>query len=257
MKTASVLIVDDEKVVRDSLAEWLTETGFEVSTAEDGYEALKIIDEVSPGVVVLDMKMPGMSGIDVMRSIREKNKKTSIIVITAYGSIDNAVEAMKLGASDYIAKPFPPDRLEAAIGQVVRFPLPEEEVKEREEARPAPSAQPRECVWAKAGVVSYRLCTLNFKCDKCEFAQTMIDREAGGAAREESGVGTILDKLREKSAAERHCRYMLSGDISFKLCPNTFQCYRCSFDQAVQDKIDQTASKLVSVARSKRERSIA
>jgi len=254
MKNASVLIVDDEQVVRDSLTEWLKETGYEVSSAEDGYEALKIIDESSPNVVVLDMKMPGMSGIDVIRSIKEKGKKTGIIVVTAYGSVDNAVEAMKLGASDYIAKPFPPERLETAIGQVIRFPLPEKEAEKPEEAKPAPSAQPRECVWAKAGVVSYRLCTLNYKCDQCEFAQTMMDREASGAAREESGVSSLLDKLREKAASERQCRYMLSGDISFKLCPNTFQCYRCSFDQAVQDRLDQTALRLVSVAKSKREK---
>lgn len=82
----------------------------------------------------------------------------------------------------------------------------------------------------------------------------MVDREAAGASREDTGVSALLEKLREKSAADRHCRYMLSGDISFKLCPNTFQCYRCSFDQATQDRLDQTASKLASVVKSKRER---
>jgi CheY-like chemotaxis protein len=201
------------------------------------------------------MRLPGMSGIDVMKSIKEKDKKVPVIIVTAYASVDNAVEAMKLGAFDYIAKPFPPDRLETAIGKVIRFPSPGEEVKEPEAVKPAPSAQPRECVWAKAGVVSYRLCTLNYKCDQCEFAQTMIDREAAGDAREETGVGTLFDKLREKSASERQCRYMLSGDISFKLCPNTFQCYRCAFDQSMQDKLDQTALRLVSVAKSKKEKS--
>ena len=256
MKSASVLIVDDEKVVRDSLTEWLRETGYEVMAAEDGYEALKIIDEAAPRVVVLDMKLPGMDGIDVIKNIKEKNQQIGIIIITAYASVDNAVEAMKLGAFDYIAKPFPPERLETAIGKVIKFPSPEERVepKEQEEAKPAPAAQPRECVWAKAGVVSYRLCTLNYKCDQCEFAQTMIDREASGAAREDAGVGALLEKLREKAASERQCRYMLSGDVSFKLCPNTFQCYRCSFDQAIQDKLDQTALKLVSAARTKKER---
>lgn len=250
----SVLIVDDEKVVRDSLAEWLAETGYQVSAAEDGYEALKIIHECPPEVVVLDMKMPGMSGLEVMKSIKENDRKIGIIVITAYGSIDNAVEAMKLGASDYITKPFAPDRLEKSIGKIIPFPLPEEEVKEPAKAEPDSLAQPRECVWAKAGVVSYRLCTLNFKCERCEFAQTMIDRQVDGAAREETGVNALLEKLRQKSSGERQCRYMLTGDVSFKLCPNTFQCYRCAFDQAIQDRLDQTALRLVSVVKSKKEK---
>jgi len=252
--SASVLVVDDEKVVRDSLAEMLEETGYKVSSAEDGYEALTIINERPPNVVVLDMRLPGMSGIEVMKSIKEKDEKMAIIIMTAYGSIDNAVEAMKLGASDYITKPFPPERLEASIGKILSFPLSEEETKEPAEVKPAPSAKPKECVWAKAGVVSYRLCTLNFRCETCEFAQTMIDREADGAAREETGVRTLAEKLREKSAAERQCRYMLSGDVSFKLCPNTFQCHRCAFDQAIQDRRDQTAVKLLSVVKSKKEK---
>jgi len=253
----SVLIVDDEKVVRDSLAEWLAETGYKVSSAEDGYEALKIIDECPPEVVVLDMKMPGMDGLDVLKSIKAKDHRIGVIAITAYASVDNAVEAMKLGASDYITKPFPPERLESSIGKIIPFPLPKEAVGEPAKSEPVPTAQPKECVWAKAGVVSYRLCTLNFKCEKCEFAQTMIDRQADGSVREETGVSALLEKLREKSGPDRQCRYMLSGDVSFKLCPNTFQCNKCSFDQSVQDRLDQTAMRLVSVVKTKKEKTTA
>jgi CheY-like chemotaxis protein len=250
----SVLIVDDEKVVRDSLVEWLAETGYQVSSAEDGYEALKIINERPPEVVVLDMKMPGMDGLDVLKSIKGKDRNIGVIAITAYASVENAVDAMKLGASDYITKPFPPERLESSIGKIIPFPLPHEEVEEPAKSEPVPASQPKECVWAKAGIVSYRLCTLNFKCEKCEFAQTMIDRQADGAAREETGVNALLDKLREKSGPDRQCRYMLSGDVSFKLCPNTFQCSKCSFDQSIQDRVDQTAFRLVSVVKSKKEK---
>ena len=120
----AVLIVDDERVVRDSLAEWLAETGYDVSSAEDGYEALRIINERPPEVVVLDLRMPGMDGLDVLKSIKQKDLKIGVIAITAYGSIDNAVEAMKLGASDYITKPFPPERLESSIGKIIPFPYP-------------------------------------------------------------------------------------------------------------------------------------
>ena len=250
----AVLIVDDERVVRDSLAEWLAETGYDVSSAEDGYEALRIINERPPEVVVLDLKMPGMDGLDVLKSIKQKDLKIGVIAITAYGSIDNAVEAMKLGASDYITKPFPPERLESSIGKIIPFPLPQEQVGEPAKTEPVVSVQPRECVWAKAGVVSYRLCTLNFKCERCEFAQTMIDRQTDGTAREDSGINALLEKLREKAGSERQCRYMLSGDVSFKLCPNTFQCSRCSFDQSIQDRLDQTALKLISVVKSKKEK---
>ncbi len=253
----SVLIVDDEKVVRDSLAEWLAETGHSVLSAEDGYEALKIISDCPPEIVVLDMKMPGMDGLDVLKSIKGKDQRIGVIAITAYASVENAVEAMKLGASDYITKPFPPERLESSIAKIIPFPSRQEEVGEPAQSEPVPGAQPKECVWAKAGVVSYRLCTLNFKCEKCEFAQTMIDRQADGAAMEDSGVSALLEKLREKSGPDRQCRYMLSGDVSFKLCPNTFQCSKCSFDQSIQDRLDQTAMKLISVVKTKKEKTTA
>jgi DNA-binding NtrC family response regulator len=113
MKTAkgSILVVEDERIVRDSLSEWLMDEGYKVRTVKDGYEALKVINEGPVDVIVLDMKMPGLNGLEVLKELRARGTQARVIIITAYGSIENAVEAMKLGAVDYITKPFPPESL--------------------------------------------------------------------------------------------------------------------------------------------------
>jgi CheY-like chemotaxis protein len=190
------------------------------------------------------MKMPGIDGLEVLKELRSRGIKTKVIIITAYGSIENAVEAMKLGAVDYITKPFSPQQLESSIKEVLNPPLKVSE--------PEVISKPKECVWAKAEVVSYRLCTLNFQCDKCEFAQSMIDHEGVYLGKEKPGIDVIIEKLRQRPGSERHCRYMLSENISFKLCPNVFQCYRCAFDQYIQDDLDRTAAKLTQTLKTRK-----
>ena len=106
-----VLIVDDERVLRESLSEWLREEGYEVNTAENALEALRIVSERAPQVAVVDIKMPGMDGVTLLKKIKENAADLPVIIITAYGTIENAVQAMKEGAYDFITKPFPPEKL--------------------------------------------------------------------------------------------------------------------------------------------------
>ena len=114
-----ILIVDDEAIMRESLRDWLTDGGYQVETAEEGEEALKAIIEQDFGVVILDLRLPGKNGIEVLRKAREKRPQLKGVIITAYPSIQTAVEAMKEGAVDYLPKPFDLDDLGKLIRQAL------------------------------------------------------------------------------------------------------------------------------------------
>jgi two-component system response regulator AtoC len=116
MKTqAKILVVDDEAIVRESLRDWLTDAGYYVLTAENGSQALDIIQKEKPAVAIADLVMPGMDGIELMKQTKELAAATDFIIITAYGSIPTAVAAVRAGAYDYIEKPFSPERVELLI----------------------------------------------------------------------------------------------------------------------------------------------
>lgn len=115
MSIEKVLVVDDEMLVRTFLAETLQRKNLDVTMAENGQKALQLIKEHAYDLVITDMKMPDMTGIDVLRKIKEQAPATIVVVITAFGSIENAVEAMHLGAFNYLIKPFSPDTIEAVL----------------------------------------------------------------------------------------------------------------------------------------------
>ena len=110
----SVLIVDDEKIIRDSLKDWLQD-GYNVTTAETGEEAIELVKNHDFDVMFLDVRLTGKSGLEVLKEIKEIKPQIKSIIITAYPSVELAVEAMKAGATDYIVKPFSPDQLEKLI----------------------------------------------------------------------------------------------------------------------------------------------
>jgi len=114
-----VLIVDDESIVRESLRDWLTDAGYETETAEEGEEALRKIGELEFGAMVLDLKLPRKDGLQVLEEARAKSPQLKGIIITAYPSVDTAVRAMKLGAVDYLVKPFAPDTLERMLQEIL------------------------------------------------------------------------------------------------------------------------------------------
>ncbi|MCC7142314.1 MAG: sigma-54-dependent Fis family transcriptional regulator, partial [Candidatus Eisenbacteria bacterium] len=110
-----VLVVDDEMVVRESLAAWFREEGCEVGTADGGNAALEQLGANDWDVYLLDVKMPGMDGIELQRRVLEHRPDATIIVMTAYASVDTAVQAMKAGAHDYLSKPFDPTDLSRIV----------------------------------------------------------------------------------------------------------------------------------------------
>jgi DNA-binding NtrC family response regulator len=110
-----ILVVDDEEIVRDSLKSWFEMEGYAVGTAASGKEALTRLAEHPWDLFILDVKMPGMDGLELQRRIKESFPRAVVIIMTAYASVDSAVTAMKEGAHDYISKPFDPDDLERVV----------------------------------------------------------------------------------------------------------------------------------------------
>jgi two-component system response regulator AtoC len=115
MTIEKILIVDDEKLVRDFLLETLRRKNYDVLAVDSGQKAFQALREQQYDLVITDMKMPDHSGLDVLKKAKEFSPSTVVVIITAYGSIENAVEAMKMGAFNYLIKPFTPDTIEAVL----------------------------------------------------------------------------------------------------------------------------------------------
>ena len=111
MTGVNVLIVDDEKAIRDGLSRVLTSEGFSTELSDSGYSALEKLQTHDFQLVITDLKMPGMSGMEVLNAITILQPNVPVILITGYSTVENAVEVMKKGAFDYLAKPFTPDQL--------------------------------------------------------------------------------------------------------------------------------------------------
>jgi DNA-binding NtrC family response regulator len=114
-----ILVVDDEFSVRDSLFNWFRNEGYRTETAESGSEALKKLQDNLWDIVLLDIKMPGMDGMELQKHIKKIDNTIIVIIITAYATVDTAVEAMKEGAFDYLSKPIDPDKLSILIRNAV------------------------------------------------------------------------------------------------------------------------------------------
>jgi DNA-binding NtrC family response regulator len=114
-KKISILIVDDEDSVRDSLYNWFIEDGYRVECAENATKALSILESDSFDIVLADIKMPGMDGLEMLKRIKSLRKDSIVIIMTAFATVDTAVQALKDGAFDYVTKPFDPDDLSHLI----------------------------------------------------------------------------------------------------------------------------------------------
>ena len=108
-------MIDDEETMRDSCTLILTKDGFQAETAEDGTTGLEKIKEIKPDLILVDLKMPGISGMEVLEKIKEIDPNIISVVITGYATVESAVDAMKIGAYDFLPKPFSPDQLRLII----------------------------------------------------------------------------------------------------------------------------------------------
>ena len=141
MAPVRILVVDDEQHVRQSLAAWFREDGYEVNVAAGGREALAALARDGADILLVDIKMPGMDGLELLRKARELAPDATVIIMTAYASVETAVQALKDGAYDYVVKPFDPDAVSGLVRKAAeRYALLKENraLRERlESAAPA------------------------------------------------------------------------------------------------------------------------
>ena len=116
-----ILVIDDEKRIREACREVLSDKGFEVSVAPDGDDGLRKIEAAHFDIVLLDLMLPGLSGIEVLAKIHSVHTDTVVIVITGYATLEHSIEAMKKGAFDFIPKPFTPDQLRVVVSKAIKY----------------------------------------------------------------------------------------------------------------------------------------
>jgi len=136
MKVNKLLVVDDEHLIRWSLEQNLKKHGYEVVTAGNGEDALRLVREEQPDLVLLDIQLPGISGIDVLEKIKDHDENIVVIMVTANSGLENAINAMRLGAYDYISKPFNLDELSIIVKKALETSdLRQEVVRLRNETK--------------------------------------------------------------------------------------------------------------------------
>ena len=118
-KKTKILIVDDESIVRESLSDWLDGVGYDVKTAECGEDALRILQRQEIKIMLADLVMPGMNGIELMKKAKKIVPSISTIIITAHATIQSAIAAIREGAHEYVEKPFCPEKIELLIEKLV------------------------------------------------------------------------------------------------------------------------------------------
>ena len=189
-KKGKILLVEDEMVVRESVRDWLVEDGYDVEVVETGEEALEKVKQEEYGVIVLDLRLPGIDGLQVFEQAKELKPDTKGVIITAYPSRETRDKAKRLGLLDFLSKPFKVDDLE----KLIEAALGEAELKK------AGKGQHR---WLELGAVSYRICDRNYECGHCAFAQDIQDRFGTIAVIGEDEVA----RFRLLPGSQRPCRY--------------------------------------------------
>ncbi len=117
--TAKILVVDDQMGVRRLLFEAFKEEGYDVDMAASGHEAITKVMESIPGLILMDMKMPGMNGLEALKEIKKIDQAIAVIMMTAYGELEIVTQAMKLGVKEYITKPFDLNELKLLVRQTL------------------------------------------------------------------------------------------------------------------------------------------
>ncbi|MDD4873757.1 MAG: response regulator [Dehalococcoidales bacterium] len=265
-----ILVVDDEIAIRESIKDWLTDSGYEVRTAGSGELALEAIDEQDFEVAILDLKLPGKSGLEVFKEARTKNPKLNGIFITAYPSIDTAVEAMKEGAMDYLAKPFDMSELEKLIREKIG-PLQIEIRKEKDKTAMAqeiveePPQKIEELIAIEVQDIPEHiklgqdfLSNNRYEEAVKEFSSILkvapesIEARTGLRKTQESTVKarTVTDEaaLDNRGTKIKECLWMKMGMVDFNICTNEYNCINCDFDQMMQQKMARGESTELGVA---------
>lgn len=241
MKGQRVLVVEDEAIVRESLEDWLKEVGYEVTTAEDGEQALRIFGGRDFGVLVLDLKLPGKDGIEVLRMAKAQKPGVKGIIITAYPSVETAAEAIKAGAMDYLPKPFTPDVLERLIEQAFQSGV-KEAGTEAIVGKGAEIARREREISAHIGQGKSYFRGGDYTGALKELEQVLVVvpgnlevrvwiQKAKRAIAEPETAGV------EEAAKLKECVWVSMGVVSYRTCTSNYDCMSCEFDQMTRVKM--------------------
>jgi DNA-binding NtrC family response regulator len=155
-----VLVVDDEPDVRDLLVEYFRERGCEVETASEGREAIRLLERIAARItlVVTDLQLPGADGLAVLRAAKAANPSLYVIIITGYASLDSAIQAVRLGAYDYLTKPFSLGQIDVIVQRMAdRLSLEAENRQLARQAGERDTGEPRQLVTARLDAIDARL----------------------------------------------------------------------------------------------------
>ncbi|MEW6142531.1 MAG: response regulator [Chloroflexota bacterium] len=236
----TVLLVEDETIVRESLKDWLTDVGYAVAAAEDGEQALEMAKREKFGAMVVDLKLPGKDGIQVIKEARGENPELQAIMITAYPSPETAGEAMKAGAVDYVIKPFSPEKIEKLLEEILigkpmapaPVPVKTQEVVRREEvirsALEQGQAMFHRGAYTDAVKEFEKVLTLSPGHLDARLWLAKSKRAAAGIG----GMAGVEEA--ETPGKAKPCVWMKMGVVRYRLCTNDFNCLTCEFDQQMQ-----------------------
>jgi DNA-binding response OmpR family regulator len=255
-----ILIVEDETIMRESLRDWLTDNGYQVETAEDAEEALKTVAEQDFGLAILDLRLPGKDGIQVLREAKEKSPQLKGIIITAFPSVQTAVEAVKEGVIDYLPKPFELDGLEKLIQETlgpVQVELSPKAVTEEVITKPPVVEKPgveevttitREEIpvhlkqgkdYFEAG--QYRKALKEFQTILAVAPGSIETRVWIRKTNEALATPKVEAAAEEEAVTEevkpKYCVWMKLGLVAYRICTNNYDCLNCEFDQMMQEKM--------------------
>jgi len=254
-KMKSILIVEDETIMRESLRDWLTESGYRVETAQEGEQALRTIAEHDFGLAILDLRLPGKDGLEVLREARVERPELRGIIITAYPSIQTAVEAMKEGAVDYLPKPFDLNDLEKLIGEIlgpVQIEIGSKAVTEGAVAEPITTEETvvEELISSEEGPAYLKQGKAHFEAGRYQEALMKFQailRVEPHSIEARVWIPRIRKALKtprvegETTVGEevvpKYCVWMSIGMVSYRLCVNNYDCMNCEFDQEIQEKM--------------------
>ena len=188
-KEVEILLVEDEPSVRKGVNEWLTQDGYLIESVENGEQALEKIKNQPYGVVVLDLRLPDIDGLQVFEQAKKLRPELKGIIITAFPSKETREKGKSLGIFDYLPKPFKVTDLE----KVISLALGELEEKEIGKNN----------LWLEIGALSYRICENNYECGSCALAQEIQDVFGTFILIKDREV----EKLKSQTGSQKFCRF--------------------------------------------------
>ncbi len=202
-----VLIVDDEPNVRFVFRTALESSGFVVDEAEDGRAALSRLEQTAFDVVLLDLQMPGVGGMEVLERLRDAHNDVPVVIVTAHGSIPDAVAAMKLGAIDFVAKPLTPDRLRAVVSEVTARHAASEETHDDDPLATEPEPRARHATTVLIAPAAIELNDVKRALNRREFDRAAFLLEKALDADPDSPEANTLMGVLLESRGQDHAAY--------------------------------------------------